>query len=150
MLKINYFILSFLILLTACSQGKETESRFVLSLSALSAGMTFNGGGILQLKHVDTGVVTTYELTTSNVVKLPHGKWHMFFVGFEGTAPWSGPFKCGSVNDVVLSLPSQIVDIVVDASCALSPYNSIINSKAPAPEVGKWNQGKWGEAKWGP
>lgn len=149
MLKINIIlIILFLLLVSACSKGKETESQFIVSLSALSAGMTFNGGALLKISDPVTNVTTSYELTATNVVKLPHGKWSMYLVGFEGAAAWSGPYKCGVVHDVVLSLDAQTVEIIVDSDCTQAPFNKMISVKAPSPVT--WDNGKWGEAKWGP
>lgn len=150
MLKINIILMIlFLLLGSACSKGKETESKFIVSLSALSAGMTFNGGALLKIIDPVTKVATSYELTTSNVVKLPHGKWSMYLVGFEGATAWSGPYKCGVVHDVVLSLEAQTVEIIVNSDCTQTPFNNMISAKTPSNPV-TWDNSKWDEAKWGP
>lgn len=139
----------FLLLGSACSKGKETESKFIVSLSSLSAGMTFNGGAILKIIDPVTKVSTSYELTTSNVVNLPHGKWSMYLIGFEGATAWTGPYKCGVVHDVVLSLDAQTVEIIVNSDCSQAPFNNIISAKTPSVPV-TWDNSKWDEAKWGP
>ena len=129
------------------------DTKFVISLADLTAGMTFNGGGVLKIVNPDNGVSLSFDMTESNVVTLPSGVWDMYFVGFEGATSWTGPHKCGVTKKVNLIQSGQIVDIVVNtANCSGSEYVSMINSKNPNSNVAaKWDQENWDStATWGP
>lgn len=151
----NTLLLAILFLCFACSKSTTTKSTFVISLSKLSAGLTFNGGGLLQIKNVATGEVLSYELTTSNVVALPSGTWDMSFVGFQGASAWQGPYLCGGVNAVELLGPPKTVMITANAgNCTNPPYVAMITSKGGSLSAANWDDpnAKWDDAstKWGP
>jgi hypothetical protein len=150
MIQVHHFLLAFLLLNLACSKAKTTESKFVISLSSLTAGLTFSGGGYLEIKNTTSGEILSYDLLTSDTVQLPHGSWDFYFVGFEGPNEWEGPHKCGQTQ-VNLSLPEQTIDIeVTTAQCSTKPYSSMIALKTPAAVVGQWDTHTWDNATWGP
>lgn len=139
-------LLILLVLAYGCGQSKTTQSRFVVSLSALSAGEQFNGGGVLRIVNNSSGEHSDFEMLATNVVELPHGSWDMYFVGFQGIGPWQGPSLCGSVTGVLLNQEAQTVRITAtSALCTEEPYVSMINSKKAI-----WDQSLWDQAQWGP
>ncbi len=146
----SYSILFILLICgLSCTQGsKHAESKIIVSLAGLTAGLQFDGGGALQLVDLITKEVKTFELTTTNVVSLPHGTWDIFFVGFLGSTAWSGPHQCGVIKNVLLSKIAETVNITVNAAnCASAEYLAIINTQSP---VGLWDVGNWDQAKWAP
>jgi hypothetical protein len=150
MVKKQYFLLASLFCILACSKGKTTESKLVISFSSLTAGLTFTGGGYLEIKNTTSGQIHSYELLTSDTVQLPHGQWDFFFVGFEGVNEWEGPHKCGHAQ-VNLSLAEQTIDIEVTAAqCSNNPFTSMIASKTSAGVIGQWDTDTWDNTTWGP
>lgn len=152
----NILLLILFLISFACSKTNTTKSNFVISLANLSAGQTFNGGGLLQIKNVSTGEIKSFDMTTNNVVTIPNGTWDMFFVGFQGASAWQGPHLCGFVNSIELSGPEKTVEITANpGNCSNSPYVAMITSKGGAlAATVKWDDPdtKWDEAntKWGP
>jgi hypothetical protein len=152
----NNLLLLLALFCFACSKSTTTNSKFVISLSKLSAGLTFPGGGLLQIKNVATGEIRSYDMTTTNVVALPSGTWDMNFVGFQGASDWLGPYLCGGVSGVDLYGPSITVTITANAaSCSSSPFIAMIASKSsPVAGAAEWDNpaAKWDDAntKWGP
>jgi hypothetical protein len=149
MIKIFHLIFCFLLCLTwGCSQGQQTQSNFVISMAAMGSEMSFNGGILLRLINTTNGTVIQHELKSSKTVTIPYGTWTMHLVGFEGSN-WTGPHKCGGLNNVVLSQPEQTLNIVVTtANCSNQPYPEMIKSKESI-TIGIWDSSKWDEAKWG-
>lgn len=151
----NIFLLILVFFCFACSKTTTTKSKFVISLANLSAGLTFNGGGLLQIKNVSNGEIKSYDMTTTNVVALPGGTWDMFFVGFQGASAWQGPHLCGGVSGIELSGPEKIVEITANsANCSNSPYVAMITSKGGAIAASEWDDSasQWDDpnTKWGP
>lgn len=151
----NILLITLILFCFACSKTTSTKSTFVISLSKLSAGLTFNGGGLLQIKNVLTGEIKSYDMTTTNVVALPSGTWDMFFVGFQGTSPWQGPHLCGGVSGIELSEPQKTVVITANAgNCSNTPYVAMITSKGGSIATTAWDDpgAQWDDpnTKWGP
>lgn len=147
MVKNLAFFLFLVFMASGCGQGPVTKSEFVISTSALTAGMVFPGGGLLKIVNAVTGESFSYDMTTTNVVQLPAGTWDMFFVGFQGSNAWEGPHICGGVSGIVLNQAEQTVNIYASAgNCTSEPYLTMINSKAT---TGIWDQSLWGQATWG-
>ncbi len=103
------------------------------------------------MKELNGSKFTSYDLLTSNVLDLPQGSWEIYFVGFEGAADWSSPYKCGVATPVVLDESEETISLVVTTSnCTLlSTYMEMIVEKNPA-AAGTWDVGNWDTAYWAP
>ena len=148
---------TFIIILTAsflfsCSKSAPTsKSKFVVNFSSLTAGLTYAGGAHIRVKELNGTNFTSYDLQTTNVIELPRGSWEIFFVGFEGAADWSSPYRCGVATPVVLDEDEETINISVSsANCTLVPdYMAMILEKNPA-AAGKWDTDNWDSAYWAP
>jgi hypothetical protein len=145
-MKIEVLLLILLsIFVTACGQGNQTHTSFVVSQGAVVTSGTMDGG--LSIQTVGTGGTRNYDVQAPHSVSIPYGSYDMYFVGYVGPTAWAGTPKCAKVVGAVLSQPNQSLSITIDSStCATDPiFTNMINAK-----LAKWGTAIWNQSQWAP
>ena len=137
----HFFILLVCFLALSCSKAKQDERKMEINLAAL-AGENFVGGSLLEVKNIDTGLVTVHELTTSPFkVIVDDGKWDFKFVGFIGPNAWVGAIHCGAVSNVELAPLTEEIHISELGNCTTGAYSALISTKSTRWDLASWDTG---------
>jgi hypothetical protein len=140
----NFILWSLLISTLACSEKRpRSQTEITVSTGAITASYVFPGGVIVRMVS-SIGTVLEETLTTSPyVIEVPFGTWDVHLVGYEGADTETGPYRCGSLNEVNFSEDKKELDLTVSsANCVAEPYLSLT--------ANKWNKAAWNGVKWGP
>ncbi len=131
------------ILLSACS--KTPNSRTLEVTRASLASEDFQGGVLIKMTNLSTGVSSVIELTKSpfNVI-IPDGKFKFDMVAYLGPSAWGGNTSCGSTTIELLSTTTDI-DLNLSNDCAPAPYPALVSLK-----ISNWDTAVWDQANWAP
>jgi hypothetical protein len=160
-MKSGFFVILLLSLVgvvTSCSGRSQGETKFKITVSAVTAGnssLPLDGGVTLKVVEKNPADPAApreevVDLDANYIGLIPYGHWQLYMVGFEGPGTWSGNTYCGTIEDIIVDLPEMSLNIVINSSnCSSEPYSTMINDKQTAGQ-GVWGSSLWGSGTWGP
>ncbi|MFL5784067.1 MAG: hypothetical protein ACJ76H_05615, partial [Bacteriovoracaceae bacterium] len=123
-MRVSFFILSLLLTLVSCSQGKHTTAKFSLEIGNLALS---SAGGLVIFGKENAGAKFTLIANgTSVTLDVPKGTWTFNAMAWDGAnGPMTGVIICAQQTGIAVSGDSLAVNLKLDnATCFSSSFTT--------------------------